>query len=35
LIGIVELRENLTELGKVLEVLGCDWRAVYSDAIAT
>jgi endonuclease/exonuclease/phosphatase family metal-dependent hydrolase len=33
LIGVVELRDNLTDLGKVLEVLGPYWRAVYSDAI--
>jgi endonuclease/exonuclease/phosphatase family metal-dependent hydrolase len=33
LIGIVEIRENLEELGKVLDILGTDWRAVYSDAI--
>jgi endonuclease/exonuclease/phosphatase family metal-dependent hydrolase len=33
LIGIVELRENLEELGQVLDILGSDWRAVYSDAI--
>jgi len=33
LIGIVELRDDLTDLGRVLEVLGPTWRAVYSDMI--
>ena len=29
LIGLVELRDDLTDLGRVLEVLGATWRAVY------
>lgn len=33
LIGIVELRDDLTDLGRVLKVLGPYWRAVYSDMI--
>jgi len=33
LIGVVELRDDLTDLGRVLEVLGPTWRAVYSDMI--
>lgn len=33
LISIVELRDDLTDLGRVLQVLGPYWRAVYSDAI--
>ena len=33
LIGIVELRDNLTDLGRVLQILGPYWRAVYSDMI--
>jgi len=33
LVGIVELRDNLTDLGRVLEVLGPTWKAVYSDMI--
>jgi endonuclease/exonuclease/phosphatase family metal-dependent hydrolase len=33
LIGIVELRDNLTDLGRVLQILGPTWRAVYSDMI--
>lgn len=31
LIGIVELRDNLTDLGRVLKILGPYWRALYSD----
>jgi len=31
LIGLVELRDNLGDLGRVLEILGPYWRAVYSD----
>ncbi|MFA6564160.1 MAG: endonuclease/exonuclease/phosphatase family protein [Verrucomicrobiia bacterium] len=34
LIGIVELRDNLTDLGRVLKILGPTWRAVYSDMIS-
>ena len=33
LIGIVELRDDLTDLGRVLHILGPYWRAVYSDMI--
>ena len=33
LIGLVELRDNLTDLGRVLNILGPYWRAVYSDMI--
>lgn len=33
IIGIVELRENLEDLARVLKILGPYWRAVYSDMI--
>ncbi len=33
LISIAELRDNLTDLGRVLQILGPYWRAVYSDAL--
>lgn len=33
LIGIVELREDLTDLGRVLKILGPYWHAVHSDSI--
>lgn len=33
LIGIVELADDLTDLGRVLQILGPTWRAVYSDMI--
>ena len=33
LIGVVELRDNLSDLKKVLDILGPYWRAVYSDMI--
>ena len=33
LVGIVELRDNLTDLSRVLKILGPYWRAVYSDMI--
>lgn len=33
LIGVVELRDDLTDLGRVLKILGPYWRAVYSDMI--
>jgi endonuclease/exonuclease/phosphatase family metal-dependent hydrolase len=33
LVGIVELRDDLTDLGRVLQILGPTWRAVYSDMI--
>jgi endonuclease/exonuclease/phosphatase family metal-dependent hydrolase len=34
LIDIVELRDNLSDLEKVLRILGPYWRAVYSDMIS-
>lgn len=34
LIGVVELRENLEDLGRVIRILGPYWRVVYSDVIA-
>jgi len=33
LISLVELRDDLTDLGRVLPILGPYWRAVYSDII--
>lgn len=33
LIGVVELRDDLRDLGRVLEILGPEWRAVYSDML--
>lgn len=33
LIGLVELRDDLRDLRRILEVLGPYWRAVYSDAL--
>lgn len=33
LISVVELRDDLTDLGRVLPILGPYWRAVYSDLI--
>lgn len=33
LIGVVELRDDLTDLDRVLKILGPYWRAVYSDMI--
>lgn len=33
LVGVVELRDNLTDLGRVLDILGPYWRAVYSDMV--
>ncbi len=33
LISIVELRDDLTDLGRVLPILGPTWHAVYSDAL--
>ena len=33
LVGIVELRDDLTDLGRVLQILGPTRRAVYSDMI--
>lgn len=33
LVSIVELRDDLTDLGRVLKILGPYWRAVYSDMI--
>jgi endonuclease/exonuclease/phosphatase family metal-dependent hydrolase len=34
LISIAELRDNLADLGRVLEVLGPFWRAIYTDALS-
>ena len=31
LVGLVELRDNLTDLGRVLDILGPSWDVVYSD----
>ena len=33
LIGVIELRDDLRDLRRVLDVLGPYWRAVYSDAV--
>ncbi|HEY3488309.1 MAG TPA: endonuclease/exonuclease/phosphatase family protein, partial [Gammaproteobacteria bacterium] len=33
LISLVELRDNLSDLRRVLDILGPYWRAVYSDAL--
>jgi endonuclease/exonuclease/phosphatase family metal-dependent hydrolase len=33
LVSIVELRDDLADLGRVLQILGPTWRAVYSDMI--
>src|SRR5213592_3743765 len=33
LVGVVELRDDLADLGRVLKILGPYWRAVYSDMI--
>lgn len=33
LVGLVELRDNLSDLGRALEILGPYWRAVYSDMV--
>lgn len=33
LISLVELRDDLTDLGRVLAILGPYWRAVYSDIV--
>jgi endonuclease/exonuclease/phosphatase family metal-dependent hydrolase len=33
LVGAIELRDNLTDLRRVLNILGPYWRAVYSDVI--
>jgi endonuclease/exonuclease/phosphatase family metal-dependent hydrolase len=33
LIGIVELQENLADLGRVMKILGPDWRVTFSDVI--
>ena len=33
MISIVELRDNLTDLGRVLPILAPYWRVVYSDII--
>ena len=31
LIGITEVRDDLTDLGRVMDILGPYWRAVFSD----
>lgn len=33
LVAVVELRDNLSDLGRVLDILGPYWKTVYSDAI--
>ena len=33
LVSIAELRDNLNDLGRVLNILGPYWRAIYSDAL--
>ncbi len=33
LIGLVELRDDVSDLKRVLDILGPEWRTVYSDAI--
>ena len=33
LVGLVELRDNLSDLKAILGILGPDWRAIFSDAI--
>ena len=33
LVGLVELRDNLQDLQRILPILGPYWDAVYSDAI--
>lgn len=33
LIGLVEVRDDVSDLKKVLDILGPEWRAAYSDAI--
>lgn len=33
LIGVVELRDNLYDLNRILQILGPYWRVVYSDMI--
>ena len=33
IIGVVELRDNLNDLKRVLNILGPYWRAIYSDMI--
>lgn len=33
IVGLVELRDNLNDLGRVLKLLGTDWKVVYSDMI--
>jgi len=32
-VSLVELRDDLTDLGRVMEILGPYWRVVYSDAL--
>jgi endonuclease/exonuclease/phosphatase family metal-dependent hydrolase len=33
IISVVELRDNLQDLARILEILGPYWRAIYSDAV--
>lgn len=33
LVSVIELRDNLSDLGRVLAILGPSWRCVYSDMI--
>src|SRR5258706_15281056 len=33
LVSIAELRDNLSDLGRVLALLGPYWRVIYSDAL--
>lgn len=33
IIGVVELRDDLTDLGRVMKILGPYWKVVYSDMI--
>jgi endonuclease/exonuclease/phosphatase family metal-dependent hydrolase len=32
-VSLVELRDDLTDLGRVMQILGSYWRVVYSDAL--
>jgi hypothetical protein len=33
IVGLVELRDNLADLARVMPILGPTWKAIYSDAI--